>query len=91
MPVEIDGNAPRVLLSDIFDDGKFVILDPLHPHVHDLSGDVMTLEKVGQPEEPHGQEIDPDEIIDRSVVIGQLGNMEEETVHLFHRRDCKML
>jgi hypothetical protein len=80
MPVEIDGNDPRSLLSDIFDDGKFVVFNPLHSQVHNLSGNVMTLEKVRQSEEPHGQEIDPDEMIDRPVVIGQLGNMKEETV-----------
>ena len=48
--------------------------------MHDLSGDAAALEKVGQSEESHGQEIDPDEMIDRPVVIGQLGNMEKNTV-----------
>jgi hypothetical protein len=70
MPVEIEGNDPRGLLPDVFDDGKFVVFNPLYSQVHNLSGNVMTLEKVGQSEEPHGQEIDPDETIDRPVVIG---------------------
>jgi hypothetical protein len=30
VPMKIYGNDPWTLLPDIFDDGKIVILDPLH-------------------------------------------------------------
>jgi hypothetical protein len=90
MPVEVNGNDSRVFLFDIFDDRKIVVLNPLHPHVHNLGGDLMTLEEIGQSEEPHGQEIDPDEMIDRPVIIGQLGDMEKNTVNSSHQRNCKM-
>jgi hypothetical protein len=52
---------------------------------------MITLEKIGQSKKPQGQEVDPDEMIDRPVVIGQLGNMEENTIESSHRRNCKML
>jgi hypothetical protein len=80
MPVEIECNDPRGLIPDIFDDGKFVVFNPLYSKVHHFSGNVMTMEKVGQSEEPHGQEIDPHETIDRPVVIGQLGDMKKNAV-----------
>jgi hypothetical protein len=80
VPVEIDGNDPRSLLPDIFDDRKSVIFNPFHSQVYDLGGNAMTLEKVGQPKESHGQEIDPDEMIDGPVVISQLGDMKKNTV-----------
>jgi hypothetical protein len=41
---------------------------------------MITLEEIGQSKKPHGQEVDPDEMIDWPVVIGQLGNMEENTI-----------
>jgi hypothetical protein len=59
--------------------------------VDDLGGNTITLEEIGQSKEPHGQEVDPDEMIDRPVVIGQLGNMEENTIKFSHRGNCKML
>jgi hypothetical protein len=59
--------------------------------VDDLDGNMMTLEKIGQSKKPHGEEVDPDEMIDRPVVIGQLGNMEENTIKSSHRENCKML
>jgi hypothetical protein len=52
--------------------------------VYDLGGNAMTLEKVGQPEEPHGQEVDPDEMTDRPVIIGQFGNMEKNKIKTTH-------
>jgi hypothetical protein len=90
MPMEIEGNDPRGLLPDIVDDGKFMILNPLYSQVHYLSRNMMTMEKVGQSEEPHGQEIDPQETIDRPVVIGQLGDMKKNAVKGAHRANCKM-
>jgi hypothetical protein len=91
VPVEVHGHDSRGLLPDIVDDGEFVILNPFHPHVHNLSGNAMTLEKIGQSEEPHGKEVDPDEMMNRSVVIGQLRDMEKNTVECSHRPNCKML
>jgi hypothetical protein len=41
----------------------------------------MTLEKVGQSEKPHGQEGNPDIIIDRPVIVGQLRDMEKNKVN----------
>jgi hypothetical protein len=90
VPVEVDGNDSRGFLFDIFDDRKMMIFNPLHPHVYDLGGNMMTLEKVGQSEKPHGHEIDPDEMIDRPVIIGQFWDMEKNTVKFSHRRNCKM-
>jgi hypothetical protein len=58
--------------------------------VYDLGGNAMLLEKVGQSKKPHGQEVDPDEMIDRPVIIGQLGDMEENKVKSSHRGNCKM-
>jgi hypothetical protein len=52
--------------------------------VYDLGRNAMTLEKVGQPEEPHGQEVDPDEMTDRPVIIGQFGNMEKNKIKTTH-------
>jgi len=80
VPVKIEGNDPRSLLSDMIDDGKMGILNPFNSHMYDLGGNAMTLEKVGQPKESHGQEIDPDEMIDGPVVISQLGDMKKNTV-----------
>jgi hypothetical protein len=91
VPVEVHGHDSRGLLPDIVDDGEFVILNPFHPHVHNLSGNAMTLEKIGQSEEPHGKEVDPDEMMDRPVVIGQLRDMKKNTVKCSHRPNCKML
>jgi hypothetical protein len=80
VPVKIDGNDPRTFLLDIIDDGKIMILNPFNPHVYDLSGNAMTLEKVSQTKKPHGEKIDPDEMMDGPVVIGQLGDMKENTI-----------
>jgi hypothetical protein len=55
--------------------------------MYDLSGNAMALKKIGQPEEPHGKEVDPGEMIDRPVVIGQLRNMEENTGECSHRAE----
>jgi hypothetical protein len=59
--------------------------------VYDLGGNAMALKEVGQSEEPHGEEVDPDEMMDRPVVIGQLGDMKKNTVKGSHRANCKML
>jgi hypothetical protein len=50
----------------------------------------MPLEKIGQSEESHGKEVDPDEMMDRPVVIGQFGDMKKNTVKCSHRANCKM-
>jgi hypothetical protein len=45
----------------------------------------MALKKIGQAEESHGHEVDPDELIDWPVIIGQLRNMEKNTGDCSHR------
>jgi hypothetical protein len=90
VPVEVDGDDSRGLLPDIVDDRKTMIFNPFHSHVDDLGGNAMALKEVGQSEEPHGQEVDPDEMMDRPVVIGQLGDMKKDTVKCSHRANCKM-
>jgi hypothetical protein len=84
VPVEVQGDDPRGLFSEILNDGKIVVLNPLHSQVDDLSGNTTTLENVGQSEESHRQEVDPDEMIDRPVIIGQLGNMEKNNIRATH-------
>jgi hypothetical protein len=91
VPVEVHRYDPRRLLAKILNDGKMVIFNPLHSHVYDLSGYATALEKVSQSEEAHGQEIDPDEMIDRPVIVDQLGDMEKNNVRSSHRGNCKML
>jgi hypothetical protein len=91
VPVKVDGNDPGSLFSDIFDDRKIVIFNPLHSHVHHLSGNAMALEKVGQSKKPHGQKVNPHKIVDRPVIIGQLGDMEKNKVKSSHWGNCKML
>jgi hypothetical protein len=58
--------------------------------MHNLGGDVVTLEEVSQSEESHGQKVDPNKIINRPVVIVQLGDMEKNTVKFSHWGNCKM-
>jgi hypothetical protein len=58
--------------------------------VYDLGGNAMTLEKISQAEKSHREEVDPDEMIDRPVVIVQFGDMEKNTVEYSHRANCKM-
>ncbi len=53
MPMKINGNDPRRLLSDIFNDGKTLILNPLHSEVDNLGRDPLSLKKVGQSKESH--------------------------------------
>jgi hypothetical protein len=91
VPVEVDGNDSRSLFSDIFDDRKMAIFNPLHSRVYDFRGNAMALEEVGQSEKPHGQEVDPHKIIDRPVIVVQLGDMEKNKVKFSHLRNCKML
>jgi hypothetical protein len=91
VPVEVQGDDPRGLLPKILNDGKIVIFNPLHSQVDDLGGNTTTLEKVGQPEEAHGQKVDPDEMMDRPVIVGQLGNMEKNKIKATHGGNCKML
>jgi hypothetical protein len=90
VPVEVHRNDPRGLLPEIFDDREIVIFNPFDSQVDDLGGNAIALEKVGQSEEPHGQEVDPDEMTDRPVIIGQLGDMEKNNVRFSHRGNCKM-
>jgi hypothetical protein len=52
--------------------------------MYDLGGKSMTLEKVGQSEETHRQKVDPHEIIDRPVIIGQFGDMEKKKIKVTH-------
>jgi hypothetical protein len=59
--------------------------------VYDLGGNAMTLEKVGQSKEPHGQEVDPDEMTDRPVIIIQFGDVEKNKIKAIHGGNCKML
>jgi hypothetical protein len=54
VPMEINGNHPRVLLLDIIKDGEIVIFNPFHSCMNDLGGDLMTLEKIGQSIDSHG-------------------------------------
>jgi hypothetical protein len=42
------------------------------------------VEEVGQSEKPHGQEVDPDEMTDRPVIIGQFGDMEKNKIKATH-------
>jgi hypothetical protein len=90
VPMEIESHDPRGLLFDIGEDGKIVIFNPLHPHMDNLSRDPMALEQIGQSKETHGQKIDPDELINGSIVISQLRNMEKKAAQSFHRGNCKM-
>jgi hypothetical protein len=91
VPVEVHRNDPRGLLPEIFDDREIVIFNPFDSQVDDLGGNAIALEKVGQSEEPHGQEVDPDEMTDRPVIIGQLGDMEKNKIGTTHGGNCKML
>jgi hypothetical protein len=90
VPMEIDGNDSGGFLSNIIKDGKIVIFDPLHSQVDDLGGNTMALEKVGQSEESHWKEVDPDKLTNGPIVIFQLGDVEEKTIHSFHRGNYKM-
>jgi hypothetical protein len=90
VPVEIEGNDSWSFFPNIIEDRKIVIFDPLHSDVYDLGRNVMTLEKVGQSKESHRQEVDPDKLINGPIVISQLGDVDEEAVHSFHRENCKM-
>jgi hypothetical protein len=47
VPMETDGNDPRGLLLDVFENGKMMIFNPLHSHVHNLGRNALTLEEVG--------------------------------------------
>jgi hypothetical protein len=91
VPVEIHGNDPRGLLPEIFDDREIVIFNPFYSQVYDLGGNAIALQKVGQSQEPHGHEVDPDEMTDRPVIIGQLGDMEKKKFGTTHGGNCKML
>jgi hypothetical protein len=82
--MKVEGDDPRSLFPKILNDGKIVIFNPLHSQVDDLSGNAMALEKVGQSEESHGQKVDPDEMVDRPIIIGQLGDMEENKIRATH-------
>jgi hypothetical protein len=91
VPVEVQGDDPRGLLSQIVDDGKIVVFNPFHSQVDDLGGNTATLQNVGQSKESHGQEVNPDEMADRPVIIGQLGDMEKNKIKATHGGNCKML
>jgi hypothetical protein len=69
VPMEIDGNNPWSLLFDIREDGKIVIFNPLHSQVNDLAGNSMTLKEVSQAKKSHGKEVDPDKLINGSIII----------------------
>jgi hypothetical protein len=84
VPVEVHRNDPGGLLPEIFDDREIVIFNPLYSQVYDLGGDAMTLEKVGQSEESHGQEVDPHKMTDRPVIIGHFRDMEKNKIKATH-------
>jgi hypothetical protein len=90
VPVEVQGDDPRGLLSQIVNDGKIVVFNPFHSQVNDLGGNTATLQNVGQSKESHGQEVDPDEMADRPVIIGQLRDMEKNKIKATHGGNCKM-
>jgi hypothetical protein len=90
VPVKIEGYNPRGFFANIINDRKIVIFNPFYSHMYDLGRNTMTLKEVGQSEESHWQEVDPDKLINRPIVISQLGDVKEETVHSFHRGNCKM-
>jgi hypothetical protein len=69
MPMKIDGYDLRILLSDIIHDGKMWVFDPLHSQVDNLRRDALSMKRIGQPEETHREEIDPDKLIDGPIVI----------------------
>ena len=73
------------LFSDIFEDGKIMIFDPLHSHVNDLGGNTTTLQQIGQCEKSHGQEVDPGKMMNGPIVIDQFGDVQEEAAQSFHR------
>jgi hypothetical protein len=75
VPMKIEGNHSRVFFSNIIEDRKIVIRDPLDSQMYDLTGNVMTVEKVGQSEQSHWQEIDPDKLPNGAIVISQLGDV----------------
>jgi hypothetical protein len=85
MPVEIEGNDPGRFFLYLFKNIVAWVFNPFHTQVNDLGGNVLAVEKIGQPKKPHGKEIDPNELVNGPIIILQLGDMEEETVHLFHR------
>jgi hypothetical protein len=90
VPMKIERNDLRGFFLNIMKDRKIMIFDPLHSYMYDLVGNVLTLEKVGQSEESHRQEVDPEKMINRPIVVSQLGDVQEETIHSFHRGNCKM-
>jgi hypothetical protein len=84
VPVEVQGDDSRGFLAKIFNDRKMAVFNPLHSQVDDLGGNALTLKKVGQSEESHGQEVDPDEMADRTVIIGQFGDVEKDKIKVTH-------
>jgi len=90
VPMKIEGNDSRGFFSNIIEDGKITICDPLDSQMYDLAGNVLTVEKVGQSEHSHGQEVNPNKLTNGPIVISQLGDVEEEAVYSFHRGNCKM-
>jgi len=58
--------------------------------VEDFCGDAMGMEEIGQCEESHRQEVNPEMMMDGPIVIDQLGNVEKKTIQSYHRGNCKM-
>jgi hypothetical protein len=75
VPMKIEGNNSRFFFSNIIKDRKLTIYDPLDSQMYDLAGNVLTLEKLGQSEQSHRQEVDPEKLINRPIVISQLGDV----------------
>jgi hypothetical protein len=75
VPMKIESNHSRVFFSNIIEDRKIVIRDPLDSQMYDLVRNVVALEKVGQSEQSHRQEIDPDKLPNGPIVISQLGDV----------------
>jgi len=85
VPMKIDGNNTGLIFSEIREDRKSLIFDPLHTHVNNLSGDALALKEVGQSEKSHRQEVNPGKPINRPIIIYQLGNVEEKAAKMSHR------
>jgi hypothetical protein len=69
MPVKIDGYDLRPLPLDVIQNGEMRVFNPLHSKMDNLRRDTFSVEHIGQPEETHGKEIDPDKLIDGSIVV----------------------
>jgi len=84
MPVKVEGNDLGGSLSEVIEKGKVGIFDPFHSQVNHFGGDLVPMEKIRQGQEPHGEEVNPDERTDGPVIVVQLGDMDKEAIQFFH-------